>query len=201
MPDAPGSHSHGHFSARGGGPRPRGGPPNGHAFKVIEEKFAAMAVQQQDAQAQRNGVEGSSRSHSSDGGGRQRGNKPNGIVNGARVDKRPPTKQRVPNADEFPVLTGSTTPPSRSPGLNGSLSGHSGPTAAQVLQAPPPPRRDSGRESTTRSESPETQTKPVVETNGHLTEGPQDTVVKKLPTPFAAVPIATSDRNEVAVSA
>ena len=53
-------------------------------------------------------------------------------------------------------MTGSTTPPSRSPGLNGSLTnGHPGPTAAQVLQAPPPARRDSGKESIARSESPE----------------------------------------------
>lgn len=104
-------------------------------------------------------MEGSSRSHSSEGGGRPRvphGHKSNGVVNGARVDKRPTPKQRVPSADEFPVLTGSTTPPSRSPGQNGSFSnGHSGPTAAQVLQAPPPVRLDGGKESTTRSGSPE----------------------------------------------
>jgi hypothetical protein len=45
MPDGAGSHHQGHFPARGGGAR-RGGPPNGHAFRVIEEKFAAMAVQE-----------------------------------------------------------------------------------------------------------------------------------------------------------
>jgi hypothetical protein len=52
-------------------------------------------------------------------------------------------KQRVPNADEFPVLGGSTTPPARSPAasVNGHVNGHSGPTAAQVLQAAPPPSR------------------------------------------------------------
>jgi hypothetical protein len=37
----------------------------------------------------------------------------------------------VPNADEFPVLGGSSTPPQ----VNGYNS-HTGPTAAQVLQAP-----------------------------------------------------------------
>jgi hypothetical protein len=138
------------------------------------------------------------------------------MVNGARVDKRPTPKQRVPSADEFPVLTGSTTPPSRSPGLNGSLSnGHSGPTAAQVLQAPPPARIDGGKE---RSESPESvcghitplfdlrllllfqQTKP--EPNGYLPDASQDTVAKKLPISFATVAVATSDTGkEVAVSA
>ena len=47
MPDGPGPHHHpGHFAGRGGGPRPRGGPPSGHAFRVIEEKFAALAVQE-----------------------------------------------------------------------------------------------------------------------------------------------------------
>ena len=56
-------------------------------------------------------------------------------VNG--VHSRPPKsapvppKQRVPNADEFPVLGGSSTPPQ----ANGHTS-HNGPTAAQVLQAP-----------------------------------------------------------------
>lgn len=72
--------------------------------------------------------------------------------NGIRTDKKPPpTKQRVPNADEFPVLGGSTTPPSRSPGTNGTpptvngINGH-GPTAAQVLQAPPPFRKEGGKD-------------------------------------------------------
>ena len=37
----------------------------------------------------------------------------------------------MPNADEFPVLGGSTTPPQ----VNGH-STHNGPTAAQILQAP-----------------------------------------------------------------
>jgi len=169
---------------------------------VIEEKFAALAVQEQDAQARQNGVEGSSRSQSSEGGGRPRfpqGSKPNGVVNGARVDKRAATKQRVPNADEFPVLTGSTTPPSRSPGLNGSLTnGHSGPTAAQVLQAPPPVRRDSGRDSIICSESPESEPKYAE----HLPETPQDTMAKKLSVSFAAVATTGPDTGkEVAVSA
>ena len=67
-------------------------------------------------------------------------------MNGTRgTDKRATIKQRVPNADEFPVLTGAITPPSRSPGSNGTLTngiGHPGPTAAQVLQAPAPARKE-----------------------------------------------------------
>lgn len=64
-------------------------------------------------------------------------------------------KQRVPNADDFPVLAGSTTPPARSPGglVNGHT--HSGPTAAQVLQAPAPIRKDSGKDSGASDGSPE----------------------------------------------
>jgi hypothetical protein len=46
MPDGPGPNHQGHFGGRGGGPRPRGGQPSGHAFRVIEEKFAAMAIQE-----------------------------------------------------------------------------------------------------------------------------------------------------------
>lgn len=81
------------------------------------------------------------------------------MVNGVRVDKKPfAAKQRVPNADEFPVLTGCTTPPARSPGLNGAMlngSGNGVPTAAQVLQAPPPVRKDSTKESSTRGATPD----------------------------------------------
>lgn len=71
-------------------------------------------------------------------------------------------KQRVPNADEFPVLGGTITPPTR-----GSLT-TSGPTAAQVLQAPPPSKRDSistngtGKEpSSSRGTTPEYPRSPV----------------------------------------
>lgn len=46
-------------------------------------------------------------------------------------------QQRIPNADDFPVLAGSVTPPARSPGV-GPMNG---PTAAQVLQAPAPYRK------------------------------------------------------------
>jgi hypothetical protein len=58
--------------------------------------------------------------------------------------------QRVPNADEFPVLVGSVTPPKL---VNGN--GQGGLTAAQVLQAPPPARKDGSKESSTRGTTPE----------------------------------------------
>jgi hypothetical protein len=59
-----------------------------------------------------------------------------------RQDKRPYAKQRVPGADEFPTLAGTAPSPSRSPGVNG----YTERTAAQVLQAPAPSRKDSFRE-------------------------------------------------------
>jgi len=70
-------------------------------------------------------------------------------VNG--VDKRNGhVRQRVPNADDFPVLAGSLTPPSRrSPGPHLP----NGPTAAQVLQAPAPMRKDSSKDGSPRVES------------------------------------------------
>jgi len=58
--------------------------------------------------------------------------------------------QRVPNADEFPVLAGSVTPPKL---VNGN--GINSLTAAQVLQAPPPARKDGSRDPSTRSTTPE----------------------------------------------
>lgn len=74
------------------------------------------------------------------------------------MEKKPFVKQqRVPNADEFPVLGGSSTTSSRS-SVSGAgapvTNGPAGPTAAQVLQAPPPSRKDIIREPDTRSVSP-----------------------------------------------
>ena len=74
-------------------------------------------------------------------------------ANGAHV--RPPKstpapqKQRVPNADEFPVLGGSSTPPQ----VNG-YNTHTGPTAAQVLQAPAV-RKEASKSDTSAAEGQE----------------------------------------------
>jgi hypothetical protein len=74
----------------------------------------------------------------------------NGMKNGfvAPHKRPPPPKQRVPEADEFPTLAGATAP-------SKSVNGTSGPTAAQILQAPAPFRRDSTRENSTRGPSPD----------------------------------------------
>jgi len=59
--------------------------------------------------------------------------------NNGKTQKPPVSavKQRVPNADDFPVLAGTVTPPSK------SCVTTNGPTAAQVLQAPPPVKKES----------------------------------------------------------
>ncbi len=71
----------------------------------------------------------------------------NHIKKGQHTRQHP---QRVPSADEFPVLAGSITPPKI---VNGN--GHIGLTAAQVLQAPPPMRKDVSKDSSTRNTTPE----------------------------------------------
>ncbi|KAF7307133.1 Glycerol-3-phosphate dehydrogenase [NAD(+)] [Mycena indigotica] len=142
------------FPTRGGGPRPRG-QSNGNGYAGLDEKMANMSL---------NGHSGPN--------SRGRGGKPS-----ANGHKRAvfPLKQRVPNADEFPVLNGTTTPPLR---VNGN-----GPTAAQILQAPRPIRTNGSQAATPRNSSPDR----LQEPNG---------TVEPAPLTFASV--ATPD---VAVSA
>ncbi|CAK5280310.1 unnamed protein product [Mycena citricolor] len=97
------------YPARGGGPRPSRGHVNG-----IDEKMANLSLNDRGHEA----------------GGRGRGGRP---VNGG--PKRTPMSkhaslQRVPHADEFPVLGGAA--PART-----QANGTAGPTAAQILQAAP----------------------------------------------------------------
>jgi len=169
----PEGHPPGNFPGRNG-VRARGGHANTNGFGPIEEKLEGVTVKDvclwnhshnppvliphQDSQSRTaNGADGSSRSHSTEPGNRGRpsqGPKNHHVMNGTRINKKPSVKQRVPNADEFPVLAGSTTPPSRSPGPNSTLTNgyvYPGPTAAQVLQAPAPLRKEAG----THSGSPE----------------------------------------------
>jgi len=112
---------------------------------VITLILRIVLISLQDAQPRPNGTTASSRSQSTDGS-RSRGIKPHGPP---RADKKFTAKQRVPNADEFPVLGGSTSS-SRS-----SVNGSYGPTAAQVLQAPAPVRKDITKDPAIRAASPE----------------------------------------------
>lgn len=79
-------------------------------------------------------------------------------------------KQRVPNADDFPVLAGTITPPSKSPlTVNG-------PTAAQILQAPAPMRKEvssliNGKEASTRGTTPERSRSPSIKVKSLQLEG------------------------------
>ncbi|KAF7290503.1 Glycerol-3-phosphate dehydrogenase [NAD(+)] [Mycena kentingensis (nom. inval.)] len=157
------------FHLRGGGPRaPRGGHANGNGYSALDEKLGNLSL---------NGHSGSS----------FRGRGGRGALNGY-ANKRAsfPMKQRVPNADEFPVLGGgATTPPIRA---NGGLVNGNGPTAAQVLQAPRPVRTNSYQAPSPRATTPER----IQEVNGVATE-----VVPAIPS-FAAVATANVD---VAVAA
>ncbi|TFK36906.1 hypothetical protein BDQ12DRAFT_686069 [Crucibulum laeve] len=232
LTDGPSPHHPPFFAGRGGhgGPRPRPhingniNAPQANGFSPIEEKLNTLTISDEPPR-QQNGVDDSSRSHSTDAGARPRygnGNRnhhyggghsghgahPHPKKQAAAVKQQ---QQRVPNADEFPVLAGSITPPSRSPGLNGVLpngNGHSGPTAAQVLQAPPPARKDSVRESSTRGVSPDpAPSAPKVESNGAVVDVPthahvQEQSINKLPISFAAMATAAPDvSKEVSVSA
>jgi hypothetical protein len=166
----------------------------------LEAKMAGMTVQDEPSPQ-------TSRSQSSDGT-RPRyplGPKPNGI-NGNHVNnnKKPPIKQRVPNADEFPVLSGAVTPPARSPGTNGSLlngNGHIGPTAAQVLQAPAPTRKDS-RENILGGSSDSKPNKENHDLNGNVLESAHEASLTKRQFAFGAVTNGVTDiGKEVSVTA
>ncbi|KAI0721399.1 hypothetical protein C8T65DRAFT_735406 [Cerioporus squamosus] len=175
-----GNHHTSHFSVRGGHrPRP---PFHANGMATLEEKFAALTTQEVPAHS-RNGTgtstTDSSRSQSAEPG--QKGRmpfKPNGFANGPRQDRRFVPSSRASS-------NGTTTP------------GYSGPTAAQVLQAPAPPRK----ETQTRGNTPDqlvSAPAPKAEVNGVVPEQP----VNKLPLSFAAAATAVPDApKEVSVSA
>lgn len=163
LPDGTPIHTH-HYAPRGGHRQRPSIHTNGHTG--LADRFAALTTQEPVNSVQPQPVvdgnqtqagsasNGSSRSHSTEPNSRPRGSgfKPNGFANHHRPERRhmPPRPQRVPSADEFPVLNGSSTPPLRSPGS--AASGWSGPTAAQVLKAPAPPKDES--QPGTRGASP-----------------------------------------------
>ncbi|KIK70811.1 hypothetical protein GYMLUDRAFT_295341 [Collybiopsis luxurians FD-317 M1] len=118
---------------------------------------------------------------------------PQGSKNGANAssnNKRlPPIKQqRVPNADEFPVLGNLASPPAKSVGVNGYFNnGHTGPTAAQVLQAPAP-RKDSPMANGTATSTPsDSASVKDIETKLVPQPPPTQSAAQKLPISFAAI--------------
>jgi len=145
--------------------RPRG-PINN--FATIDEKMANLSMRDVSTniscsapfqlltllfQGQaRNGSDGFGRGQGFEGRGRFN---PQAFGRGApnQAQQKRLVKQRVPNADEFPVLAGS----------GGSFTGHvpgsAGLTAAQVLQAPAPSQKSSNASSAVDSvESTESNT-------------------------------------------
>ncbi|KAJ7786561.1 hypothetical protein B0H16DRAFT_35846 [Mycena metata] len=174
-PDGAPAHTPFYPSSRGGGTRPRG-HMNGHTngFNAVDEKLANMTIQENGARTD------TARPRGGKAGANAQANKRASMI-----------KQRVPNADEFPVLAGSTTPPARSPGINGSLpngNGHAGPTAAQILQAPRPVRSNSSQAIASRGVTPERVKELKPEANG--TEAHS---APKMPVSFASIATAASD--------
>ncbi|KAI0003782.1 hypothetical protein BJV74DRAFT_881593 [Russula compacta] len=172
---------------------------NGNSQANLEEKLGNLSITENGNHASRQGSSGSTTPS-------ERG--PRG-ANGTHV--RPvkstpaPPKQRVPNADEFPVLGGSSTPPQ----VNGNgHPTHTGPTAAQVLQAPAA-RKDPSKSDTPVIEGQEQfrpiagqTTKTASQDATASTPAPVSALSHKLPVSFAAVANAAPDTSkEVAVSA
>jgi len=169
----------------------------------LENNIAKMNLNDDESPSRTHpSTEASSRSHSTDGiRGRVQGLKPNTSVNGS-VKKALIKTQRVPTSDEFPSLGGrSATSPSRSPGPH-LTNGLSGLTAAQVLQAPPPTRKDSVKES--RVTTPELNgnspvskdSKPVIELNGKTSVTSDSSTLDKVPISFAAATTGAVDASK-----
>ncbi|KAH9065652.1 hypothetical protein EDB87DRAFT_1679379 [Lactarius vividus] len=145
---------------------------NGNGQANLEEKLANLSITENGNHVPRQGSSGSTTPS-------ERG--PRG-ANGAHA--RPPKsapvppKQRVPNADEFPVLGGSSTPPQ----ANGHGT-HNGPTAAQEQFRP-------------------VSSQAIKTDASMLTPVPAPALSHKLPVSFAAVANGAPDTSkEVSVSA
>jgi hypothetical protein len=82
----------------------------------------------------------------SQGGKNQHG----GSINNSHK-KVAPKQLRIPNPDEFPVLAGTITPPSRPSGV---WNGQAGSTAAQILQAPSARNKEANMQDATADPTP-----------------------------------------------
>jgi hypothetical protein len=133
---------------------------------VAFTEFCGSVVKpHQDAPRPKNVFDMTGRPQANEAGSRPRypqggKNQHGGNANTSHLHKKAaaPKQQRVPNPDEFPVLAGTITPPSRPSGLNGvwvNGNGHTGPTAAQVLQALPTVRKEGNKELNTQDTTPE----------------------------------------------
>ncbi|KAF5385452.1 hypothetical protein D9757_005428 [Collybiopsis confluens] len=168
---------------RGGAPRGRG-HINGNAHapsNVLDGKMTSMSIRDSRPPTESHAKSDNNRSRISPSS-----------KNGANAsnNKRTPLikQQRVPNADEFPVLGNTISPSSKSAGANGYFNGHAGPTAAQILLAPAP-RKDITTVNGTATVSPasseiaslkESETSTVSQTAAQPT-------APKMPISFAAI--------------
>jgi hypothetical protein len=179
-------------------PRPRYPGPHANNFAGIDAKMAQMSMHD-------------SRGPRGFGGARVEHQRQQRIPNGAP----PPSKQRLPGADEFPTLSGSPTSSSRASPPISTV----GLTAAQVLQAPAPARKEpreasasqpasvngssaSNNSGSVDGDSSDQDVKaeaPVPAINGHVSPAK---VPVKLPMSFAVVPNHTvMSTPELSVSA
>ncbi|KAF9076071.1 hypothetical protein BDP27DRAFT_880661 [Rhodocollybia butyracea] len=140
MPEYPAPHSF--AGGRGGAPRTPRAHVNGHSgsnVNGLETKIASLNVRDRDSRlhqnghAQENHVKPDNRPRFPQQGFK---NGPNSLNN-----KRPPPlkQQRVPNADDFPVLGNLASPSAKSSSTSTYLpngNGQGGPTAAQIVSAP-----------------------------------------------------------------
>lgn len=164
------------------GPRPR--PHSfGNGLNGIDERMGAMNLREQNGP----------HPHGHFDGRRFPGPKQ---MNGMRGGKAPIMKQRLPNADEFPVLGGGS--PNRSAGPGSPAS--NGPTAAQVLQAPAP-FRPAGQDAPKTAESSQQPSKAPTEAQGSSRSDSPEIICKPLPISFAAAAAAPEAAKEVQVSA
>jgi hypothetical protein len=181
---------HHSYGGRGGGPRPPRGHVNGNG-NGLDAKMASLTIRESRSQNGHDAKADNNRSRFSQG-----------YKNGSNVpnNKRlaPLKQQRVPNADEFPVL-GAMAAPGKTNGVSGYLvngNGQAGPTAAQVLQAPAP-RKDvpiaSGTATRTPSDSGSVKDS---ETDAPAPLSSPHSTAQKLPVSFAT--IAANGTAEVA---
>ncbi|TFK30842.1 hypothetical protein FA15DRAFT_34798 [Coprinopsis marcescibilis] len=211
------------YPQRGGAPRParnhhnqqNGGPGVG----AIDQKMANLSIQNGGPRSSNGDLpkgEFNNRPRYQPGPKHHQGN---GHPNGGKRTGPALRPQRVPSADDFPVLPGTVTPP-RVNGVNGHS--HSGPTAADILRAPAPQaaRKTESEDGVTivatpRGPSPDaTRTSegnvepakvdpapqaPAVQVQ--VDQTPQPQAAQKLPVSFAAAAAASAAAAAVSASA
>ncbi|KAG8960799.1 hypothetical protein FRC03_006122 [Tulasnella sp. 419] len=127
---------------------PAGFPPNSYPSRFRNRPhFGPIHEKNQKNDSSAPGVNGQANGHvnghtngyhktspRSEQNGHLPNHRANGKFNGRNGVSPNASKQRIPNADDFPSLSGSTTPPTPLNGVNGI----NGPTAAQVLKGGAP---------------------------------------------------------------